>query len=110
MGDNGIITIKKEGDMFVFNGERFKLFKEIISKINDPEDHDKIVIIKFLKPNMYDKQKDCIKKYKEKNKESINEYKKNAYKTKYENNPEFREKEKQKARERYFKRKEKMQK
>jgi hypothetical protein len=47
----------------------------------------------------------AIRKYQEKNKEKINEYARIKKKERYANDPEFRENEKRKALERYYKRK-----
>ena len=47
----------------------------------------------------------AVRKYQEKNKEKINEYARNRKKERYQNDPEFREKEKKKAMERYYKKK-----
>lgn len=105
------MTDEKHADIedentYVLDGEQFRLFSETVSEIIDEDGVKKTVIIKFVKPNMYQKQKKFIKKYMENNKESINEYNKALYKKRYENDPEFREKEKQRARERYLKKKE----
>ncbi len=48
----------------------------------------------------------AIKRYQERNKDKMEEYA-NKKKERYQNDPEFREKEKQKALERYYRRKEK---
>jgi len=106
MTDDKHIEVQDDGKTYIVDGENFKLFTETISEIIDSDGNKKTVIVKFLKPNMYDKQKNCIKKYMEKNKESINEYNKALYKKRYENDPEFREKERKRARERYLKKKE----
>lgn len=47
----------------------------------------------------------AVRKYQEKNKEKINEYARNRKKERYQNDPEFREKEKKKAMERYYRKK-----
>ena len=47
----------------------------------------------------------AVDKYHEKNKERLNEYAKNRWREKYENDPEFREKHKQRSLERYHRKK-----
>jgi hypothetical protein len=47
----------------------------------------------------------AVSRYQEKNKEKLNEYAKNRWREKYENDPEFREKQKKK---RYYKKKQEM--
>jgi hypothetical protein len=89
------MTDEKHADIedentYVLDGEKFRLFSETVSEIIDEDGIKKTVIIKFVKPNMYEKQKKFIKKYMENNKESINEYNKALYKKRYENDPEFR--------------------
>jgi hypothetical protein len=45
----------------------------------------------------------AIKRYQEKNKEKLNQYAKNRWREKYDNDPEFREKHKQRSLARYHK-------
>lgn len=47
----------------------------------------------------------AVAKYQEKNKEKLNEYAKNRWREKYENDPEFREKQKKRLMERYYRKK-----
>jgi hypothetical protein len=47
----------------------------------------------------------AVSRYQEKNKEKLNEYAKNRWREKYENDPEFREKQKKRLMERYYKKK-----
>jgi hypothetical protein len=47
----------------------------------------------------------AVSRYQEKNKEKLNEYAKNRWREKYENDPEFREKHKQRSLERYHRKK-----
>ena len=47
----------------------------------------------------------AVAKYQEKNKEKLNEYARNRWREKYENDPEFREKQKKRLMERYHKKK-----
>lgn len=105
MTDEKHIEVQDDGKTYILDGEKFKLYTESISEIVDEDGSKKTVIIKFVKPNMYEKNKEFILNYMEKNRESFNEYSKKLYKNKYENDPEFREKERQRARERYLKKK-----
>jgi hypothetical protein len=51
----------------------------------------------------------AVAKYQEKNKEKLNEYAKNKWREKYENDPEFREKQKKRLMERYYRKKQEQQ-
>ncbi len=94
---------------FELDGEKYNLIKEIEEEVIDENGNKIIIIRQYVKLNLYEKNKEsikrCTQKYIETHKKEINEYSKKLYKDKYENDPEFREREKARSREKYLKKK-----
>ncbi len=104
--DNEFIDNK---NLFELDGEKYNLVKEIEEEIIDENGVKKIIVKQYLKLNLYEKNKEsykkATKKYSDNHREELNEYRKNYLSKKYENDPEFREKEKARAKENYIKKK-----
>ncbi len=100
-----------DGDnhLFELDGEKYNLVKEIEEEVVDEYGNKKIVVRQYLKLNLYEKSKESYKKankkYAEIHRDELNEYKKKYLSNKYQNDPEFREREKARAREKYLKKK-----
>ncbi len=93
-----------------FKGEKYNLVEEVKEEIIDENGNKQIIIKQFLKLNLYEKNKEtikkCTQKYYENHRKEKNEYNKKLYKERYDNDPEFREKEKARSKEKYLKKKE----
>ncbi len=100
-----------DGDnhLFELDGEKYNLVKEIEEEVIDEYGNKKIVLIKYVKLNLYEKNKEsykkATKKYIDKNRAEFYEKKNTNTKNRYENDSEFREREKARARENYLKKK-----
>ena len=105
MEESEKMKIEEDGKTYILDGEKYNIITENISEFIDTDGKLKTVVTKYVKLSMYEKNKESILKYIKENKESINEYGREKFKSKYENDPEFREKEKKRARERYLKKK-----
>ncbi len=93
-------------NIYIYNDEVYNLLHETINEDVNIEGKTIITVTKYLKLNLYEKNKECIRRNHEKNRESINEYSKKFYKNKYDTDPEYRELKKLRARENYLKKKE----
>ncbi len=94
---------------FELDGEKYNLIKEIEEEVIDENGNKIIIIRQYVKLNLYEKNKEsikrCTQRHYENNKKEKDEYSKKAYKERYENDHEFREREKARAREKYLKKK-----
>lgn len=97
-------------NLIELDGEKYNLVKMVEEEIIDENGVKKIYIKQFFKLNLYEKNKEsykkATKKYIDKNREEFYEKKNISTKKRYENDPEFREKERARARENYLKKKE----
>ncbi len=109
---NNDISLNEDDNknLYELDGEKYNLIKMVEEEIIDENGNKKIVLVKYVKLNLYEKNKESYKKankkYAQTHRKELNEYNKNLYKERYDNDPEFREKEKAKSRERYLKKKE----
>jgi hypothetical protein len=96
-------------NLIELDGEKYNLVKMVEEEIIDENGVKKIYIKQFFKLNLYEKNKEsikrCTQKYYENHKKEKDEYSKKLYKERYENDPEFREREKARSREKYLKKK-----
>ncbi len=102
-GDDSILHCKcEEGKIIKMNGETFKLIQEVVDEITNEDGTKKTIVREIYLSNTYDKTRDSIrravKKYTEKNREAINEYHRETVKSRYHDDPEFREKERERNR------------
>lgn len=102
-GDDSILTSNSDGEKIIkMNGETYKFIQEVIDEITCEDGTKKIIVRELYLSNTYDKTRDSIrravKKYSEKNRESLNEYHKETVKKKYHDDPVFREKERERNR------------
>jgi hypothetical protein len=111
-GDDSILHCKCEEDkILIKNGKTYILFEKAIDEITDEEGNTKPILREVYVTNTYEKTKEsvrkAVRKHNEKNREAINQKNKDYIKSRYQNDPEFREKQKAKARESYLKKKNK---
>ncbi len=108
---NNDISLNEDDNknLYELDGEKYNLIKMVEEEIIDENGNKKIVLVKYVKLNLYEKNKElikrCTQRHYEKNKKEKDEYSKKAYKERYENDEEFREREKARAREKYLKKK-----
>lgn len=111
-GNDSILLSKSEEDKIIIkNGKTYILFEKAIDEITDEEGIKKPILREVYVSNTYEKTKEsvrkAVRKHNEKNREAINQKNKDYIKSRYQNDPEFREKQKAKARESYLKKKNK---
>lgn len=98
-----------DNNKFELDGEKYILVKEVEEEVIDENGNKKLIIRQYMKLNLYEKNKESYKKsnkkYVENHRKEKNEYNKKIYKERYENDPEFREREKTRSREKYIKKK-----
>ncbi len=108
--NDSILPCKCEEDkILVKNGKTYILFEKVIDEVTDEEGNKKPILREVYVTNTYEKTKEsvrkAVRKHNEKNREAINQKNKDYIKSRYQNDPEFREKQKAKARESYLKKK-----
>ena len=91
----------------MLDNEKYRIFKEITTEIIDEDGCKKIIITKFVKPSLYEKQKKSVSTYQKKHREELNQKSAERRREKYNNDENYREIIKQKRREYYEKNKDK---